>query len=559
MVLGLVLAAPLAFNLRLIATYGVNTPVFDQWWMGYQFAQITTHGFDREYVFRQANESRPAVPLLVSYALAQFTHWNSKVEMVLSQALICLTAVGLFALGRRTLEVSWPVAVALAGLSAALLLSPVQDQSLLWGIQAILYYPAACLVGCLLITGTGWRVSTQVAACIALCWIATYSYANGMSLWLLVPWLFLVHWRRGTPLTRAATILAWMAAAGMTVWAYFDGYARPKNHPALDQAFAHATDAAKSFVLYLGAPLSAGSNQADWAFAIGIVMLIVIGSMLAWLGLSPRGRRVLPRSLPWLVFMAYGLVAGVAIVAGRLGFGVSYALASRYVAFSSCVYAAIFSLVAIWLREAAPATRRVLVPLSVATALLIVALHVGSIRAVLPNYRDLRTARLQSKAATWLIPVLPYPMLGPKITLYMADEGARPIFEQVNRLGWLPSGLLQDFRRGIVDATGSPRFGRVEQLSTDDGSVFRLSGWCVLAGRDEPCHAVLITAAFATGDERACGVLFPSVHRPDVEVTGGSTRLHGWAGWSTCPDAVRLLVWSVDAEARALNLLPQPR
>ena len=552
-----VLMVPLVFNLWLIVAFGVNTPVFDQWWMGYQFAQINIHGFNWAYVFHQANESRPAVPLLVSYGLAHFTHWNSQVEMVLSQAILSSTAVGLVVVGRRTLGLSLTGGVALGGLSAALLMSPVQEQNLLWGIQAILYYPAACLVGCMLIATGPMPFAAKFFILIALCWISTFSYANGMSLWLIVPWLLFIDWRGCSRAARVGSVLVWIFAVGWTVSLYFDGYEKPAQHPGFGEVITHAWEAVRSFLFYLGAPLSAGGHQVPLALAFGLILLSVLAVLVGWLIVSSRGRASFPRALPWLVLAAYGLIAGLTIVVGRLGFGASYALAPRYVAFSSCVYVAAFALAALWIRESSPAVQRRITPFVALGVLLIAAMHVLSVRAVLPRYPGFRTERLQSKAATWLVPLVPYSQLGSKITFYLKDHEAGPIIGEVNRLGWLPSGLLRDYRTAIGDASGSVRFGQIEETSSADGAAHSLRGWCVLPERREPCDAVVVTAISPQGDVQPCAALFPSLPRPDLDhVAGAAAPLKpGFAGTFTCGTAARLQAWAVDVEARAFNLL----
>lgn len=556
-----VLLIPLAFNLWLIAAFGVNTPVFDQWWMGYQFAQISFHGFDWAYVFRQANESRPAVPLMVSYGLAHFTDWNSQVEMVLSQAILFFTAVGLGVVGRRTLGLSLTGGVALGGLSAALLMSPVQGENLLWGIQAILYYPAACLVGCMLIATRPMPFAVKFLILIALCWVSTFSYANGMSLWLIVPWLLFFDWQGCSRAARVGSVFAWILAAVGTVWQYFDGYEKPAQHPGFGEVATHPVEAVKSFVLYLGAPLSAGGHQLPLALASGLILLSVLALLVGWLIGSSHGRKVFPRALPWLVLAAYGLIAGLGIVVGRLGFGASYALAPRYVAFSPCVYASAFALVALWMRESSAAVQRRMVPVVALGVLLIAAMHVLAVLAVLPQYPGFRADRLQSKAATWLVPLVPYSQLGSKITFYMTEEQAGPIIEEVNRLGWLPSGLLRDFRTAIVDASGSARFGQIEEASSEDRSTHSVRGWCVLPGRREPCDAVVITAISPQGDAQPCAALFPVLPRPDLDhIAGAAAPLKsGFAGTFECRTAAGLQAWAVDMEARAFNLLAAAR
>src|SRR5205085_5906773 len=92
---------------------------------------------------------------------------------------LALVAVGVLA--RRTIP-NRDIALLATALAAALLISPVQWWNWLFGIQIVVFLPFLLLaVG--LVIGEKHPV---IAAFCAL--IATYSYSNGMLLWvLLVP------------------------------------------------------------------------------------------------------------------------------------------------------------------------------------------------------------------------------------------------------------------------------------------------------------------------------------------------------------------------------------
>lgn len=535
---------PLAVNLSLIHVFGVNTPVFDQWWAGLQFAQLTDPSLGAPDVFRQANESRPAVPLVVFYLLATLTAWNSKAEMLFTQALLCATVAGVWHAGVHGLRLprSWSLAAGI--LSAMVLMSPVQDQSFLWGIQAITYVPAACLAGCMVAVVRLSHPSARLAACLGLSLVATFSYANGMVLWLLAPLVLLDDWRRLAPPGRWLWPVTWLAVGGATAWWYFHGFERPAGHPGLLEGTT-VLQAVHAYLVYLGAPLAAGADRVTAATLAGALIGVTFVALCVACWTSDSAAR--RGSLPFIVFGAYGLVSGAVIVSGRVGFGVDYLLASRYVAFSSPVFAAVIHLSAAWLMRAPQS--RYWKAAAAGVALVLLLAHVRASSATLPAYRSQRTERLQAKAATWLSLLLPFEQVVPRFTLYLPEPLARGAVTAVNRRGWLPSGLLTDIRSARTEPLVAPGGGSAVAITTSGGNHV-WSGWCGLpSGR--PCDAVLLT----NGDSarsRACAIAFPST--PVGEAAGANfTDIRvGWQSEATaCGDAA-VTAWAVDAEARTL-------
>jgi hypothetical protein len=551
----LAIAAPVSLNLWLIWQYGVNAPVHDDWWLAYKFTQFDS-GLRWSEVIGQANESRPAIPALVLYALAGATGWDVRFQMLAAQALITCTALGLLHFTRSTLGLSWPASIALGALSAALLHSPVQHQSLLWGIQVILYVPAACLVACLLIARLPLPLPARTLLQMAACAVATYSYANGMTLFAIVPWLTVLDARRSSLRQRLILFLAWAAAFGLCIWQYFSGYQSPAAVPGMSTVFDHVADAGKAYLLYLGAPLAIGPRPAVMAALLGAAELVLLVACAVRLLATSSGRDRALRAVPWILLTAYGLLAGVLIVIGRLGFGVEYALAPRYVAFSVFVLIGTIHLVALTAGVAADGTRLVRAGLA-AGAGLVAVLHVLAVGAALPRYPALKTERLQSKAATWLIPQLPYPLLVTKVSAFMSDAMALPLAEQVDAKGWLASGLLRDLEGAIAGQSLAPDAGGMEPPVAQPDDAFQLHGWCATASPTAPCNGVLVTARSGSGIERACTAFFPAEPRLDLAKALGMSEAApiGWTGTAACSDAVEMRVWAIDIERRSLRLI----
>lgn len=549
----LAFAVPVSLNLWLIWSYAVNAPVHDDWWLAYKFTQFDA-GFTLNEVLGQANESRPAVPAVVLFGLAQLTGWDVRFQMLAAQVLVAGTSLGLLYFTRSTLRLGWAASLAVGALSAALLHSPVQYQSLLWGIQVILYVPAACLVGCLLIAQRPWSIWAKTALYLVACAIATYSYANGMTLFAIVPWLTILDARQAPTRHRVVLALLWTATAAICIGRYFSDYQSPAAVPSMSAVAGHLVDAAHAFLLYLGAPLAIGSRPAVMAAVVGVGELLLLGMCALRLLMTPQRAALALQAVPWILLTGYGVLAGVLIVIGRLGFGVEYALAPRYVAFSVFVLIGTIHLVALTTGVTATVGRRVWLT---GLASIVAVLHVLAVAAVLPRYPALRTERRQSQAATWLIPQLPYAMLGTKVSAFMSDAMALPLAASIDARGWLASGLLRAWPDSMASPPLTPGAGGFESGVDAASGAVTFSGWCAIANPSEPCHAVLVTERTAPGTERACTVFFPAEPRPEQ-----AASLHlpadsglGWSGIARCTANADLRVWSIDSGRRSLALI----
>jgi len=460
---------------------------------------------------------------------------------------------------RRTLRLPWAPTVALAIVSLMLLASPVQTQNLLWGIQVIVYFPGLCLMSCAAIATTMWPFQRKIVAQAFLSLAATYSYANGMTLWAIVPLLWLSEIRQVPARVRWGVTAAWLAAATLALRLYFSHYVGPDTSGNLLAVMAQPGRALGSLVLLVGAQLSAGVDRHLQA-AVSAVALAGAAAAALW---RLRSYKDIDRALPWVALLAYGAVASCLIVLGRFRFGVTYPmLGDRYGAFTAYLYVAVFHLVALastgpsfgrWLRRAAWA--------AVAVAVL---LHGRAVLVALPKYADITVERLQSKAAVWLVRAVPLGDGLPRITQYYADQGhVAAIAATLSRAGMIHPPPILTLSRGIHDTTGNSRFGALEIATPIRAGRVRVSGWCVLPDRGEPCDAVVVTPAGSGGVDRPCAVLFPSEPRiavlREIGLRGladnARTARIGWSAEIDCGATDGIDAWAVDIRRAELNRL----
>ena len=198
----LLIAVPVVGYLLVIAAYGVNTIVLDQW-ADIAFLHKVYSGHAGFAAFwAPHNENRILVPDLIVLVLAYLTHFNTVVEMYVSAAMLLLaTAVIVLTYCRRAAPVYrnliWYFPV------VALLWTLAQYYSALLGFQLAWYLALALTALALAVLDrqtVGWAA---VVLAVILGTLASYSTLAGLLVWpaglvlMLLrcrPWLHPLIW-----------------------------------------------------------------------------------------------------------------------------------------------------------------------------------------------------------------------------------------------------------------------------------------------------------------------------------------------------------------------------
>ena len=469
-----VLVAPLPV-LWIIVRFGVNVPVEDQIDIGAFLVrnhQRLVPPFAE--LFAQHNESRKIVPRLIIFYLARLTSWNVKYEMAMQVAIACGTVVAIGFLGRRALG---DRALPATALCAWLVLSPVQWWNWLFGIQIVVFLPMLMLTIALAVAGSRLSLTARTIVAALCCLIATYSYANGMVLWILVAIALFAGREDRTP----PMIAVWTAGAVLSIGAYFIGYHRPPISPTLISPLNHPLQAAAFILAFLGHSLA-------WTDVLAVSVIIGgIGvALFVWFAL--RGLRT---GMPWILIGTYALISAAAAAMGRLGFGMWAAIEPRYTTFAVGFWVAV---VMLCLME----DRRWLVPV------VILALHLAAAIAILPRVRESNRDRLIARAAVQFVRVLPDPSLFQRL-VYRDPAHAIAILEAVSQIGYLNPPLVES---PFIQPAGPTR-GAFEGVLRTEAHQFAMYGWALLPdGR--PADAVVITR-----DGRIVALSERTIGRPD--------------------------------------------
>lgn len=541
---------PFALNLWILHRYGLNVHKGDEWVIGLFLSKLVTGSISPGDLLLQANESRIALPRVILAGLAYFTSWDTRFEVLLAQIFVAVTAAILLVVSRRTLRLPWSATLLLGAVSAMLLASPAQTENLLWGIQIIVVMPALFLAAAALVATSRMPFTQQVLVQALLVVAATFSYANGMTLWVLVPLMWLGRWRDLSNRYRVRIAGIWIACALSVSWLYFSDYSSP-NPASFGAAASDPLGTLRILAMWIGAPLTWGdASRAQSALALGTF------TALAAVAIAIRGFWVVSdweRSAVWLALLGYGAVAGVLVAAGRFNAGASYVLtANRYIPFSAWIYIATLHLAVLAFVGASGWARRARTPLLAFVIAMLFVLYVGASHNALLRYPAIRMWDSQSRAALWLVGSVPLGRELTRITQYWNEqEPVRQLALTLSRAGLIRPRVPASAEDMAVDHAPNGPTGALESVVPTRSGQLSVSGWCEFPD-SQTCAAVVLTSS--TDPASFCGLLFTTTDA-NVPVLSALPARAAWSGEVGCANGPDLTAWAVDIDAGVLRRL----
>ncbi len=523
--------APACYTAWAIFKYSVGMPVIDEWDLTKLFEKFAQGPLTMADLFAQQNEYRQFFPNLIFVMLAWLTKWDVRYAMLVSFLLACLVSFNIYHLCKLTLPVNrtqrwWPYFLA-----NLLIFSPVQFENWLQGQQLIYFMPIACVTTCLLLVYTD-RLGPKMKwlLCAVLSFVSTFSAANGLVCWLIIPAaLWQVSARAGLRHKRV-WLLGWLAGLGGCGALYLHGYRKPPHHPPLAHSFMYPARAWVYFLSLLGGPFGAGR----------IVLTVITGALLlalfVWVCL--RYRLALRQSndahtwLCWLILGAYSLLSAGLITIGRAGFGVEQSLARRYTTYTIYLPIALVFLLPLALRGGAQHGAKIWARSRSALLAALLVLHVGIYLAGIKWMSDLRATERHAQACLLLINVAPDNDC--LLRLYPDVETLRLRANTLDRLDLLhPRLLTSDHMRDIVatDARAPDVYGALDELAQVGPDEYVASGRAMLPHRGEPADAVLLAWERAGQEPRVLAISDVVLARDFVSALArrgvyGDTRWH---------------------------------
>jgi hypothetical protein len=341
--------------ITLVANY-YSALYYDSWSSFYHLAEYMRGNSGLgEYLFSQQNEARPAFPRLLLLLVHKVTR-DLTIDVVLNVSSAVGTAVVTLLLLRKTnRDMSRVGLLAGAILFNLTFFSLAQCENWNWRNQLIMLLPNFFLA-------LGWLINLSSlrplrrAFLISLCSAAaTFSFANGMFQWFLVP-----------PLTfgleRKIKLRVWGLHAGaalLCLFIYFRDYGRPGGHDPVS-TLAFPGRIAVYYFTWLGSSLSSGALPV--AIAWGGLLFLTFLVLICQCAMRWRNEGLQTAWLPWVSMGCYALISGGVTALSRSHIGLEQALRPRYCTISQWLIVSIIGLGATLLQQSGaqgnPQTKR---------------------------------------------------------------------------------------------------------------------------------------------------------------------------------------------------------
>jgi hypothetical protein len=559
--------SPIALTLRIVRGNWTSVPYFDEWWTPGRHIVSFLHGTLRfADLFQQHNESRKLFPNLYYLGLVAVTgRWDVKDAMVLMLALACVGSVLLLALLRRTTTFSLPNRLWAWAILNFVFFCPREYENFLWGIQLEPLTPGVALIAAMLVNLSDLRFRWKMLVNSALALVATYSYANGMLLWVLAapidPGLRLA----GIP-KRCANLARWYAlyllCGIFSVGFYFRHYIHPAQHPPFAVSLTDALPLLRFLLSWVGSLFVVpGADPLFFGcFFLGIFAVLVVAAVKV-----ARRDGNFRRSYPWVVIAAYALLSGAIIASGRMRFGLGSATASRYAVVVVFFYIGLTGLAAslyeVWIAAGHP-IRSGLVFASGLAIGLFTAGWLSSLTTQLAHLEVVRQEPRDLALAVQWIPAIPdNPDLAlAKVPPKVVSEKSIALSKyDALRPRFIPQSLASAVRENPSD--GDPSVGTLGSARFSGDHRLLLTGMAWLRYRDARANCVVVGYTNSDGGLTPFTVFQPTYKRERLKERFDVKRLppNGFAA-SIDPanlpmGTLTLRAWAVDMRAnRALPL-----
>lgn len=348
------IASPLVIAVLFVRAYGVNVPIWDEWESVPDILAMLSKRLTLGDLWRQHNEHRIFFPRIAMLVLYRLGHMDSRVVMYANCGILAVTVtivlIDHLRCSGNTFS-AW-----LSFVPAAWILSSLrQCENLLWAWQIQIFMCVGAVVVALYALSRadrlGWMALGIAAGVVACC-----SFSSGMVVWPAGLFHILVRYPRRT---RWRAALIWCCAGIATVATYFVGYQRPQYHPSPLAFLQHPVNAVTYLLASIGGPLA---GDLGGAVAAGLLLSAAVLLAGGWWYRHPDLAR--PSMAASLIVFSVGVSAMMMI--GRVGFGPSQALASRYTTITTLGVAGLYLLLVQHLDAESRASRIIAAILAVA-------------------------------------------------------------------------------------------------------------------------------------------------------------------------------------------------
>ncbi|MCA1659795.1 MAG: hypothetical protein LC642_04530 [Verrucomicrobiaceae bacterium] len=541
---------PAAGAFYMMCTHWVPVPYWDEWDSpGQQLAAYYRGTLRLSDLFSQHNESRSFFQRLLSLSIYLPAGWDVRYGMVLSFAMVCAGSAGLYQILRRTNPSSGAVLFIFAAMNF-LLFAPRQYQNFLHAIMIEEFAPACVLIFALLINLSDRSLKAKTLMNAALAFVATYTFANGMLLWLLAFPLETTRVRHAR--TRVFWRMVYLLVAAASIAGYLISYRHPPITPPYASSIAQVPALLQFLLVWLGSLLSVGAP----ALCGAVVLLLFLGLTAAAIR-QMRWTGAWRAHYAWLVLGCYTLISGCVVAIGRIGFNYSMAGDVRYAAFTAFIYVAVVGLgFSVYARaKPRPLTTRITIFAATVTLVVISAFWVVTFkkeRRLLRAVTDTRQHCLLVLRWSEAIPqnpeialLSPYPVADVLRTIHTLAENDALRPRLVSRK---LAGAVNE--RPNLEAASA---GHLDAARIESAGQLAFQGWARVPDEDRPADCIVLGVETPDGAWNPFCVVLTGGSRPDVARHFGHAALER-AGFSGRIDATSLPRGDINLKAWAIDL-----
>jgi hypothetical protein len=547
-----------------VSSSWVPLPFWDEWYTpGSQFESWKLGTLTIGELFSQHNESRPFFPRLLYFSLEKFGGWDVRHEMRVVYLAVCALCLLILHLLRRTPGAT-PTSILLAWtLMTFTCFAPVQVANFLYGIEIETFFPGFAVLAAAAVNLSRFSFRARTLVNTVLAFIATYTFANGMLVWMFA-------WPLPSPACDETRRERWLwrgfysAIGAISVGCYFIGYHRPTYHPPFVSLGGRFFDLLQYVVLWTG---NYFASDLVGPFLLGLCVLILFCGAAGYAVWTSWRRGDWRTFYPWLLLGAFAGGTAAITAVGRLGFGLEHALDNRYVAFSRYFYIALlglcFAICAARIRQASPVPRTFLFTNVGWGVAFFALLWVNSFQkfAELPGeHRKGRRNLLQALLWIEAIPdnpdlklIFPFPVDLRRRASFLEKAG-------VLRLDFVDEPLVAAVQQRLPSADGSN--GTLESAEFLPNGTLRVKGWAWLPEQKRRADLVVLGSENAAGNFKPLTVFGTGIKRPDLDnrrEPDGQVCRAGFnrelAVTNLPADAVRLTGWAINLETQQASPL----
>lgn len=316
---------PILSVVGLIVNFGVNIPAYDQWVLPQLLEKTGSGTLKFSDLFELHNTHRILFPRIIFIGLAWISNWNIKLEMFFSLGLAILTALSLYRLSQITTDSQNRPLFHLANLLTFLLIFSL-NQEWLWGFQLPIFLINFCLIlACLILYEDIFIPKIRLILAAILCFIASFSSAQGLLTWLgVIP---LILSLQGESQLKTKRVIIWLSLFILSAGLYAIGYQKEPTVIKLEplEYFLNSIH----FFLNLIAASIIKNPSICWM--VGLITLCL------FLGITLQKSRqfiivhTFSNAAPWISIGLFSVLTSILITWGRVELGVNYPLfAVRY-------------------------------------------------------------------------------------------------------------------------------------------------------------------------------------------------------------------------------------